>query len=320
MRLVRLVKAIAIRLFFGLLSLVFITFVAFVADEMAPGDLATVLAGEKNASEEETAKIRHSLGLDRPFVIRFGEYLGRIAQGDFGRSYRPTKGDVVTIIQQNMPMTVRLALMAMLLAALVGITLGTLAAVYENRALDRGILVFSTLGVTIPNFVLAPILVYIFSLQLGYLPQTWENVLRGPEILYLVLPVLVLSLRPMTTLTRLTRASMVETLKQEFIRLAVAKGVGPNRLIFKHALRNALLPVVTQFGTSFGFLLTGSFVVERFFTLPGLGSRGIEAIQDGDMPVVQAVILVTGALFILVNLLVDLALPLIDPRIRESQV
>lgn len=316
----RLAKAIALRLLFGILSLIFITFVAFVADEVAPGDLATVLAGEKNVSVEQLEALRESLGLNRPLLVRYGEYLGKTARGDLGQSYKATKGSVNEILAQNLPATLRLAVLAMLVAAIVGITLGTLAAVYENRILDRSILVFSTLGVTVPNFVLAPLLVYVFSMQLGYVPQTWETVLRGPVLLYLILPVVVLSLRPMTTLTRLTRASMVETLKQEFIRLAIAKGVPSTRLVFRHALRNALLPVVTQLGTSFGFLLTGSFVVERFFTMPGIGSRGIEAIQDGDMPVVQAVILVTGGLFILVNLIVDLILPILDPRIREAQV
>jgi peptide/nickel transport system permease protein len=320
MPIVRLARAILFRLFYGVLSLVFITFVAFLADELAPGDLATVLAGEKGNSPKVVQQLRHDLGLDRPMLIRYADYLVKTAQGDFGQSFRPTKGTVAELLKQNLPMTLRIAFMALLLAIVVGISLGTLAAVYENRATDRLVLVFSTLGVTIPNFVLAPILVYFFSVQLGYVPQNWEPNLRAPLFLYLILPVFVLSLRPMTTLTRLTRASMIETMKQEFIKLAIAKGVGTNRLIFCHALRNAILPVVTQLGTNFGFLLTGSFVVERFFTLPGIGRIGIEAIQDGDMPVVQATILVTGAMFILINLIVDLLLPIIDPRIRERAI
>jgi ABC-type dipeptide/oligopeptide/nickel transport system permease component len=140
------------------------------------------------------------------------------------------------------------------------------------------------------------------------------------DFYYYILPVAILAARPMAMLTRLTRASMVETLKQEFIRTAIAKGVPTGRLYFRHALRNAILPVITAIGTSFGFLLTGSFVVERAFTLPGLGSTTIEAIQRGDFPVVGACVLLTGFLFILINLLVDLILPLLDPRIRESQV
>lgn len=316
----RLARAIVLRLIYGVLSLILITFIAFWADELAPGDLATILAGEKAVDEKVLTDLRHSLGLDRPPMVRYGEYLQNLMRGDLGTSYSGTKEKVSDILWRNLPMTLKIAALAILLAAVVGITLGTLAAAYENRMADRTILIFSTLGVTLPNFVLAPILVYIFSLKLGYLPQNWETVLRAPEHYYLILPVLVLSLRPMTTITRLTRASMVETMRQEFIKLAVAKGVRPTRLIVRHALRNAILPVITQVGTNFGYLLTGSFVVERFFTLPGIGREGIEAIQRGDMPVLQAIILVTGGLFILVNLLVDITLPILDPRIRESAV
>jgi len=217
-------------------------------------------------------------------------------------------------------MTLRVASLAILLAAGLGILLGTIAAVRQNRFADRAVLTLSTLGVTVPNFVLAPVLVYIFALQLDVLPQTWEVNRVAPDFYYLLLPVVILALRPMAMLTRLTRASVVDTMQQEFVRLAVAKGVPPLRLVFKHVLHNALLPVVTAIGTSFGFLLTGSFIVERAFVIPGLGREAIEAIQKRDTPVIQATVLLAGALFILVNLLVDLLLPLLDPRIREAQV
>jgi ABC-type dipeptide/oligopeptide/nickel transport system permease component len=317
---VRLAKAILLRLLFGALSLLFVSFVTFVADEIAPGDAATVRAGEKQSDPGYMTRLRAEMELDKPMLVRYGKYIGGVVRGDFGESYYGTREQVSSIVMRNLPMTLKTATMAILLAALIGITLGTFAAVKENRAGDRTVLIFSTLGVTIPNFVLAPLLVWLFALQFDILPLTWEANLRAPEIYYLILPVFVLSLRPMAMLTRLTRASMVETMKQEFIRLAVAKGVRPFQLITRHALRNAILPVITAIGTSFGFLLTGSFVVERFFTIPGLGREAIEAIQRGDMPVVQACILVTGFLFIAINMLVDVLLPLLDPRIRESQV
>jgi len=207
-----------------------------------------------------------------------------------------------------------------LLATIVGLTLGVVAAINENRWPDRLILGVSTLGVTIPNFVLAPVLVLIFALNLDMLPVTWEVNRVASDFYYLVLPVVILSLRPMSTLTRLTRASMIDTLQQEFIRLAIAKGVPRRALYLKHALRNALLPVLTAMGTSFGFLLTGSFIVETAFTIPGIGRLAIEAIQKRDVPTIQATTLVAGFLFIAVNLLVDLVQPIVDPRIRESQV
>lgn len=321
---VKLAKALFLRLLFGILSLIFISFVTFVADEVAPGDAATVLAGEK-ASNATVAQIREQLGLNRPWPIRYVEFLGHAAQGDFGTSYYGTKEPVSDIIKRNLPMTLKLATLAILLAASIGLTLGTFAALKENRLGDRAVLTLSTLGVTVPNFVLAPFLVLFLSIRLSrdnpmWLPQTWDNPLQGPEIYYLIMPVVLLSLRPMALITRLTRASMIDTLGQEFVRLAVAKGVPRRRLIFRHALRNAILPVVTAIGTSFGFLLTGSFVIERYFVLPGIGREAIEAIQQGNMPVIQATVMIAGFIFIVVNLAVDLLLPILDPRIREAQV
>lgn len=309
-----------LRLLFGMLSLLFITFVAFLADEISPGDAATVRGSEK-ATEEQLVQLRHDMGLDRPWTVRYVEMVTNMAKGDFGKSYYGTREPVADIIARNAPMTMKLALMAMLLAAGVGITLGTLAAVNQNRLGDRSILTLSTLGVTIPNFVLGPILVLIFAKQgLDMLPDTWSQNRVAPDIYYLILPIIVLASRPAAMLTRLTRASMIETLQQEFVRLAVAKGVPYWRMIIRHALRNAILPVITAIGTSFGFLLTGSFVTERFFLLPGLGSKAIEAILETNAPVVMGCIIATGFMFIIVNLIVDLLLPLLDPRIREAQV
>ncbi|HVL40432.1 MAG TPA: ABC transporter permease [Fimbriimonadaceae bacterium] len=315
----RLAKAILLRLLYGVLSLLFISFVTFIAGELDPVDAARALAGEK-ASEAAIERYRKDLGLDRPWPERYVGFLKGAVQGDFGRSFHGTREPVNDIIRRNLPMTMRIAGMAILLAAIIGITLGTIAGIWRNRGPDRAILTLSTLGVTLPNFVLAPLLVYIFVMQMDYFPLTWEDPLRGPMLYYLVLPVVILSARPMATLTRLTRASMIDTLQQEFIRTAIAKGVPPVRLYLRHALRNAILPVVTAIGTSFGFLLTGSFVVETFFSLPGLGRETIVAIQQRNAPVVQACIFITGGMFILINLLVDMLLPILDPRIREAQV
>jgi len=317
---VRLAKTIILRLVYSFISLFFIVFVAFIADEIAPGDAATVQLGEK-ATEEQLIVQRKNLGLDRPWPIRFGEMVTNLAKGDLGKSLTTAGQEpVAEIIGRTLPRTARLAALAMLVAIIIGVTLGTLAAIWENRFGDRTILLVSTLGVTLPNFVLAPILVWWLALQLNQFPVTWSEDQAGPLWKYLFIPVIVLSLRPMAMLTRLTRASMVETMRQEFIRLAIAKGVPPTRLIFVHGLRNAILPVVTAIGTSFGFLLTGSFVVERFFAMPGLGSRAIEAITNTDGPVIIGTIIVSGTLFILVNLVVDILLPILDPRIREAQV
>jgi peptide/nickel transport system permease protein len=293
--------------------------VTFVANEAAPGDPALIRAGEK-ASVADKARIRHIMGLDRPWFERYVESLKNDLHGDFGTSYYGTQEPVVNILKRDLPMTLRVASLAILLAAGLGILLGTLAAMYQNRFIDRSVLSISTLGVTVPNFVLAPILVYIFALKLNYLPQTWENNLVAPASYYLLMPVLVLAARPMAMLTRLTRASVIDTMQQEFVRMAVAKGVPRFRLMTAHVLRNAILPVITAIGTSFGYLLTGSFVVETFFALPGIGRETIQAIQQKDYPIVQACILITGMMFVVLNMVVDVILPILDPRIREAQV
>lgn len=289
------------------------------ADEISPGDQATILAGEK-ATPEAVIRLREQLGLNRPWGVRYVEYLGGLSRGNLGNSFHGTREPVVDIVKRTLPMTITVATCAILLAAIVGILLGTIAAVSQNRLGDRTILIVSTLGVTIPNFVLAPVFVKIFAVNMDILPSGWSNQLAGPVWMYLLMPVVILAARPMAQITRLCRASMIETLQQEFIKLARAKGVPPIRLTLRHALRNAILPVVTAIGTNFGFLLTGSFIIETAFRLPGIGATAIEAIKKGDTPVIQATVLIAGTLFVLINLLVDLIQPTLDPRIREAQV
>lgn len=313
-----LLKAVGKRLFFALISLVFLSFITFVADEVAPGDRATVEAGEKG-TQADVERLRHLYGLDRPWPVRFGEFLGNAARLDFGESYEKNE-PVRDTIARDLPMTLTIASMALLFAALVGVASGSFAAIWREKWIDRAVLVCSTLGVTLPTFVLAPLLVLVFATKLDYLPGQWTTDRVAPDIFYLILPVLVLAARPTAQITRLTRASMMDTLQQEFIKLAIAKGVPPFRLYVRHALRNAILPVVTALGVNFGFLLTGSFIVERAFLLPGLGREGIEAIQKGDTPLIQATVLLAGAMFVLVNFLVDAVAPMLDPRIREAQI
>ncbi len=304
---------------YAVLSLLFISFITFVADEISPGDQATILAGEK-ATPEAVIRLREQLGLNRPWGVRYVEYLGGLSRGNLGNSFHGTREPIVDIVKRTLPMTITVATCAILLAAIVGILLGTIAAVTQNRFGDRTILIVSTLGVTIPNFVLATVFVKIFAVNMDILPSGWSNQLAGPVWMYLLMPVVILAARPMAQITRLCRASMIETLQQEFIKLARAKGVPPLRLTLRHALRNAILPVVTAIGTNFGFLLTGSFIIETAFRLPGIGATAIEAIKKGDTPVIQATVLIAGSLFVLINLLVDLIQPTLDPRIREAQV
>lgn len=291
----------------------------FVIAELTPGDAATVMAGEKGASNPEIIeRYRKEFGLDRPFLERYGKFLVGAVQLDFGKSWFPPYGEIKGVVLSGLKLTALLAALAISLAALVGVSLGTIAGIWHNKWPDQVATTFSTLGICIPNFVLAPVLVYLFAIQLQALPETW--VPNPPEgvVWYLILPVVILSLRPAAVITRLTRASMVDTLSQDFIRTAFAKGVPFWRVMLKHALRNSLVPIVTAIGTSFGYLLTGSFILETFFRIPGLGFKSIDAIYQGDQPIIQATVVLFAMLFILINLIVDVLLPMLDPRIREG--
>lgn len=307
------------RLIYSLLTLIFLSLVTFLAAEIAPGDQATYKAGEK-ASPQAVERLREQLGLNRPWPVRYGEYVSGVVRGDFGKSFFDAEEPVGDIIARNLPMTLQVAALSILLASILGILMGTIAGVWREKWPDRTVLIASTLGVTIPTFVLAPIFVFVFTERMDVLPGRWSLDRVAPDYYYLAMPVIILAARPMAQITRLCRASMIDTMRQEFMRLALAKGVPPVRRILKHGLRNAILPVVTAIGTNFGILLTGSFIIERFFLLPGIGREAIEAIQRGDTPVIQATVLIAGALFLFINLLIDLVTPLIDPRVREAQI
>ncbi len=305
-------KNLAIRFLFAILSLIFISLVTFLADEIAPGDQATVAAGEK-ASVETVNRLREQMGLNRPWPVRYGEYVSNALRGDFGRSSTGSKEPVADIVKRTLPLTGILAFSATVVAAVFGIVFGIIAALKENRWPDRSLMLISTLGVTIPTFVLGPLFVQLFALKMDVLPAYYNDTPEG-----LLLPVIILALRPMAQITRLMRSTMLDVMGMDYIRLAVAKGVPPFRLITKHALRNAILPVITAIGNNFGILLTGSFIIETFFGIPGLGSTAIIAIQAGNSTVIQITTLIAGGMFVLINLLVDLLNPFIDPRIREA--
>lgn len=307
------------RLIWAIPTLVFITLVTFAAGYFAPRDPATLKAGEKSDAAT-IARIRKEMGLDRPFLVRYGEYVGNAIQGDLGNSLYGKATPVTETLLEGLKNTGRLAALAILVAAMIGITFGGIAAIWRNRWPDRILVMFSTFGICVPNFVLAPVMVYLFSLQLGVLPVSWseQGIRENGLIYYLILPVLILSLRPAALITRLTRAGMVETLSQDFIRTAFAKGVPFWRVMIVHALRNSLVPIVTAIGTTFGFLLTGSFIIETAFSIPGLGLSSIQAINRSDYPVIQGTVLLFAVMFIIVNLVVDLLLPILDPRIREE--
>ncbi|GMV36953.1 MAG: glutathione ABC transporter permease [Fimbriimonadales bacterium] len=304
------------RLLMAIPTLLFVSALTFVAAELAPSDPIQVMAGE-HATPEAVTRLRHEYGLDRPAYVRFASFVWGAVTLDFGRSFfdpRPVRD----IIVQTYGPTALLACLAMCLAATTGIALGIIAAVNAGRRLDRLVVTFGVAGLGVPNFVLAPLLVLVFALHLEWAEVAgWGDSSRG-LLPYLVLPVIVLAVRPMAAVMRLTRTAMIDALSGDFIRTARAKGVSRWGVIFRHALPNALTPTLIVIGTSFGYLLTGSFIVETAFAIPGLGYRAIQAIQQRDYPMIQATTVLFAAAFVIVNLLVDIVQARVDPRVRAD--
>lgn len=297
------------RIGFALLSIWAVLTITFFIAYLAPGDPIEQMMGQ-HSNPAVLAAARHAAGLDKPPLVRYGLYLWHFLHGDLGKSYY-TGEPITAFLARSLPNTFELAIAAIVLAMVVGIVIGLIAALKPNTFLDR-FLMFSVLtGVSVPNFVLGPILILIFALKLGWLPVAGWG---GPE--YVVLPAIVLGARPAALIARMTRSSMLETLKQDYIRTARAKGLAPLVVLVKHALRNAFLPVLTTVGVSFGYLLAGSFVVETIFTVPGVGFASIDALSKRDYTLIQGTTLVIAVVFVVVNLVIDLLYAVLDPRIK----
>jgi len=284
----------------------------------APGDPALIAAGEK-ATPAAVAQARHDLGLDKPVLTRYGLYLAGVAHGDLGRSFLRDREPVSHFLRRGLPNTILLAVAAICLALLVGILTGMAAALKPSSLLDRALMTSVLVGVTLPNFVLAPVLILIFVLQAGLLPPPAQDNLWAVSPDHLILPAVVLAARPAALIARMTRASLLETLRQDYIRTARAKGLSPATVLVKHALKNAFLPVLTTAGVSFGYLLSGSFVVETVFTIPGVGAASIESLAERDYSVIQGTTLLLAVIFVGINLLTDLLYAFLDPRVQAAE-
>lgn len=296
----------------ALLSVWAVCTLTFFIALLAPGDPAELAAGQ-HSDPATLAHIRHEFGLDKPPLVRYGLYLWNAVHGNLGFSYY-TKEPVTDFIARALPNTALLALTAIVLALGVGILVGVLAALKPNTFLDRFLMASVLVGVTLPNFVLVPVLISIFALKLGWLPVAgWS----GPE--YLILPAIVLAARPAALIGRMTRASLLETLRQDYIRTARAKGLSPLRIMVRHALKNAFLPVLTTAGVSFGYLLSGSFVVETIFTVPGVGYQSINSVFQRDYSVIQGTTLLLAVVFVTTNLVIDLLYVVLDPRVKALE-
>jgi peptide/nickel transport system permease protein len=292
-----------------------ITFIVFTSLYLAPGDPAELVAGA-NATADDVERMRVFLGLDKPFLVQYWNYLSGLLQGNLGTSIT-TRQPILEEIAVRLPFTVNLAVAAILLATLVGIPIGMIAAVKKDSWLDQLMTTTSLMGISIPNFWLGSMLILLFSVKLGWFSTggmtdffwTKEGFRQA------VLPASALGMAVAAQFMRIGRNAMIGVLQTDYMRTAKAKGLHPNRIIIIHGLRNALIPILTVFGTSFGGLLGGAIVTEKVFVINGVGTYLLNSINARNYPAVQSTVLIIAAMFVVVNLIVDLLYVVVDPRI-----
>ena len=299
--------------------LVLVSFVSFGLLNLVPGDPAVQIAGEY-ATDEQIAAIRIDLGLDRPWPARYSSWLGDAVRGDFGASLF-SKVSVRSQILDRLGATVSLIGMALVVSALIGVPAGTFAGWREGSALDRFLTVGTTVGVAVPVFVAAPILILIFGLKLKWLPATGYVAITENPIDWvqgLVLPASALALTGAAEIARQTRAGVIDVKKQDFVRTAQANGLATWQVLGKHTLKNAMIPVITVIGLQIGRLFGLSVLIEQLFNIPGLGSRLVTAVFENDVPFIQGTVLILGTVIVLVNAAVDISYGYFNPRVRGS--
>ena len=294
-----------------------VAFVVFSLLYLTPGDPAAVIAGDV-ATTEDIERIRQSLGLDQPFLVRFGNWVWALLHGDLGTSIFNSL-PVAKLIGQRVEPTLSLTICTLIVAILTSVPLGVIAAARAESKLDHTIMGFSVLGFSIPVFVLAYLLILLFSLQLHWLPvQGYRPIGEGiwPWLVHLILPSLALGTVYAALIARITRASILDVLSQDYIRTAQAKGLKERDIMIHHALKNAAVPIITIIGIGIGLLISGAVVTETVFAIPGIGRLTVDAILRRDYPIIQGVILIFSATYVMINLMIDLSYVFFDPRIR----
>ena len=305
------------RLFATIVVMAVVAFVVFLLLYLTPGDPAAILAGDA-ATSEDIRKIREKLGLDDPFLERFGQWLGRLVRGDLGVSIF-TNLPVTHLIGQRIEPTLSLTFCTLVISVLVAVPMGVVAAARAGSWLDRAVMAFSVAGFSVPVFVLAYILIMVFSIELEWLPvQGYRPIKDGlwEWARHLVLPSLALGTVYIALIARMTRAAMLDVLAQDYVRTAQAKGLAPSAVLIRHALKNAAVPIATVVGIGIALLIGGAIVTETVFALPGVGRLTVDAILRRDYPIIQGVVLMFSAAYVLINLAVDLSYMFFDPRIR----
>ncbi len=304
-------RYIAKRLLMLIPVVIGVTFLVFFILNLSPGDTAAMIAGE-GADAETIEATRKDLGLDQPVIIQYGKYMWNLLHGDMGQSYK-SKREVFPTLMAAFPNTAKLAFWSILVAVAIALPVGIISATRQYSAVDNVGMVVALLGVATPNFWLGLMLIILFSLNLGWLPSGgmggWKNY---------IMPAITLGTGDAALITRMTRSSMLEVVRQDYIRTARAKGVPEKKVILKHALRNALIPVVTVIGLQFGSLLGGATLTETVFAWPGVGRTIVDAIKSKDTPIVMGGIVLLTITFSVVNLLVDILYAFIDPRIKAQ--
>jgi peptide/nickel transport system permease protein len=289
----------------------------FLMLRLTPSDPAAIIAGD-NANAEQVAQIRSQLGLDQPMMQQFFIWSGKVLTGDFGESFF-FKKTVASLIGERIEPTLSLATLTMVLAVLIAVPLGVLAAHRQGSWIDRIVMGFSVLGFSMPSFVVAYLLIYLFAVWLDWLPvQGYQRIAEGIGgwLRGLVLPSLTLSVIFVALIARMTRTSVIEVLSEDYIRTARAKGQTERKVLFRHALRNAAVPIVTVIGLGVALLIGGVIVTESVFTIPGLGRLTVDAVLARDYPTIQAVVLQFSVVYVMINLAVDMIYTVLDPRIR----
>lgn len=293
----------------ALLILLGISLVTFVLLYLVPADPARQIAG-RSATAETVANIRAQLGLDQPFYVQYVRYLGNLLQGDLGRSYLQ-RTEVSELIAARLPATLLLMFAAIVVELVIGLTIGTVAALKRNRPIDHGLMVFSFVTISAPQFVVGILLLYVFAVKLSWFPIGGYGTFS-----HLVLPALTIGLLGTGWYSRMMRSSMIDVLGQDFVRTARAKGLGRIRIVLRHVAPNAILPIIAMIGIDIGLFMSGIVVVESVFGWPGIGQLAWQAIQRVDIPIIMGVTLVSACFIVMGNLLADFVAPLIDPRIK----
>lgn len=302
-------KYILKRILYLIPVLIGVTLLVFFIMHLAPGNVAQIILGD-NATPDQVAALEKEMGLDQPVIIQYFRYLGGLLQGNLGNSYS-TGASVTSEIMARFPYTIRLTFVAAIFSIILALPLGILAAVRQNTWVDSASMIFSLIGVSMPIFWLALMLILIFALKLGWFPvygaESWKSI---------ILPAVSLGFMNMASIARTTRSAMVETIRQDYIRTAYSKGLSENEVIMRHAFRNGMLPTITVIGLEIGQMLGGSVLTETVFAWPGVGRLLIQAINGRDTPTVMGCIILMTVCFALVNLAVDLLYGVFDPRVR----